>query len=110
MEDFEAVIEQLKKELGEDKITTTNRALRPQQALDREMWHNCLASSTATANLAVKTLPVIPAPSFSGFQLSPRVRPQRTHRARNCDVTVRVSRQLTVLVPVRQQAKCEAKH
>ena len=36
--------------------------------------------------------------------------PQRTHRARNCDVTVRVSRQLTVLVPVRQQAKCEAKH
>ena len=36
--------------------------------------------------------------------------PQRTHRARNCDVTVRVSCQLTVQVPVRQQAKCEAKH
>ena len=45
--------------------------------------------------------------SGKGF---PGVSPQRTHRARNCDVTVRVSRQLTVLVPVRQQAKCEAKH
>jgi len=40
MEDFEAVIEQLKKELGEDKITTTNRIPRPQQALDREMFED----------------------------------------------------------------------
>ena len=41
------------------------------QASDREMWHNCLASSAATANLAVKTLPVIPAPSFSGLSIVP---------------------------------------
>ena len=40
MDDFEAVIEQLKKELGEDKITTTNRIPRPQQALDREMFED----------------------------------------------------------------------
>ena len=46
---------------------------------------------------------------YGSSLISERV-PQRTHRARNCDVTVRVSRQLTVLVPVRQQAKCEAKH
>jgi len=40
MDDFESVIEQLKKELGEDKITTTNRIPRPQQALDREMFED----------------------------------------------------------------------
>jgi len=40
MDDFESVIEQLKKELGEDKITTTNRAPRPQESLDREMFED----------------------------------------------------------------------
>ena len=38
MDEFEAAIEQLKKELGEDKITTANRIPRPQQALDREAY------------------------------------------------------------------------
>ena len=42
MDDFESVIEQLKQELGEDKITTTNdsKIKRPEKALDREMFED----------------------------------------------------------------------
>jgi len=40
MDDFESVIEQLKQELGEDKITTTNRLQRPQSALDRQAFED----------------------------------------------------------------------
>ena len=40
MDDFESVIEQLKQELGEDKITTANRLQRPQSALDRQAFED----------------------------------------------------------------------
>ena len=40
MDDFESVIEQLKQELGEDKITTTSdpKIRRPEKALERDMY------------------------------------------------------------------------
>ena len=40
MDDFESVIEQLKQELGEDKITTTSdpKIKRPEKALERDMY------------------------------------------------------------------------
>ena len=40
MDDFESVLEQLKRELGEDKITTANRLQRPQSALDRQAFED----------------------------------------------------------------------
>ena len=40
MDDLESVIEQLKQELGEDKITTANRLQRPQSALDRQAFED----------------------------------------------------------------------
>ena len=40
MDDFESVIEQLKQELGEDKITTASdsKIRRPEKALERDMY------------------------------------------------------------------------